>query len=175
MHNNNLKIQSFLKKSIKDNLNLLENKESILKSLLCSKSYKYKDAYKQNKRTKFFNLNDSCGIYHFYYIKNSVKYSLYIGKASFGKDGKWNLSQRINQHFQPTQKNTIHGKVNKKLGFFNSNDAIQFLCNEEVYIQFIEIYTKSNIQDINYKKINNEIKIYEKFCINTLKPIFTDK
>ncbi|EOU1488707.1 hypothetical protein [Clostridium perfringens] len=175
MHNNNLKLQSFLKNSISDNLNVLKKRESILNSLLSAKSYKYGVAYKQTQRKKFFNLNDSCGIYHFYYIKDNIKYSLYVGKAGFGKSGKRNLSQRLNQHFQPTQEETIHGKVNEKLGFNNINTAIQFLCSEEVYVQFLEIYKKSNIQNLTYNQVDDEIKVYEKFCIDILKPIFTDK
>lgn len=175
MHNNNLKLQSFLKNSISDTLNIFKKRESILNSLLSAKSYKYSDAYKKSQRTKFLNLNDSCGVYHFYYIKDNTKYSLYVGKASFGKAGKWNLSKRLNQHFQPAHKKTIHGKVNEKLGFNNINTAIQFLCSEEVYVQFLEIYNKSNIQNLTYNQVDDEIKVYEKFCINILKPIFTDK
>lgn len=126
----------------------------------------------QSQRAKFFNLNNSdYGIYHFYYIENSIKYSLYVGKASLGKNGGWNLSKRLNQHFQSIQQNTIHGKINKKLDLFNNDIAIQFLCNEDIYLQFFKI----SPQTINYSQINYEVKLYENFCINTLKPIFTDK
>ena len=163
----------FKSSNIQESLNEFKNRENILNELLNSKEYMYNDAYTQSRRADFFNLKDSCGIYHFFYIENDEKYSLYIGKASFGEKGNWCLSKRINQHFQESQRNTLPGKISSLSGC-DIKKSTELLCKYEVYVQFYEIYIKDKCKK-SYKDINKEIQVYEKFCINILRPIFTDK
>lgn len=173
MNNNNLKGSN-----VDEQIKKVNKKIYILEKLLEAKGYKYSDAInktRKNERKDFFNLKYSCGIYHFFYEENNIKYSLYLGKASFGNDGNWYLFNRINQHFQKSQDDTLHGKLAKSYEEEIDNEgAIDILKKNNVYIQFVEIYEKDS-DSMNWQEINEEIEEYEKFCIKVLNPKFTDR
>ena len=170
---NNCFKESNIEEHIEKYLEEYESKRLILEKLLRAKSYKYSDIIDKEDRKSYLCLNDSCGIYHFFYEENNIKYSLYLGKASFGNCDKWNLHERLKQHFQPSQDNTIHGKIKKRLRLADNNEAINIIKERNVYLQFIEIYIKQ--ENMNWNEIYNKIATYEKFCIEVLNPTFTDK
>ncbi|KJU71831.1 hypothetical protein [Clostridium baratii] len=180
---------SVLKESkIDEKIRKFDDKEIILKELLKSKKYKYSEAFSKRQRKNYFELKNSCGLYHFFYEENGEEYSLYVGKASFGKEGKWHLSDRLNQHFQDTHKNSLPAKI-VKLGLAkDKKKAVEFLKEKNIYVQFKEIYIEekegiSNVinkkviktNEIKWDEIDKEIRAFEKFCINILNPIGTDK
>ena len=165
----------FKESNIEEKIEKFKIKELILEKLLRSKAYKYSDVIKINERRRkaFLGLNDSCGLYHFFYVENNIKYSLYLGKGAFGDGDDWCLYKRIIQHFQPSQPNTIHGKVKEKLNLYSNKDAINVIKQKDIYLQFVEIYNKS--ENMNWSDIDDEIMMYEKFCIEVLNPAFTDR
>lgn len=90
------------------------------------------------------------------------------------KKGEWSLNKRLNHHFQEKQINTLPGKlVNEKIAKDNK-DAINFLKNNNIYVQVLEIYFKVN-NHMDWKLIDEIIKEYESFCIGVLNPKFTDR
>ena len=165
----------FLKRSnIEESIREFTSKKLVLENLLKSKSYKYCDVIIQKNRKKYIGLGKSCGLYHFFYEDQNIKYSLYLGKGAFGKKGEWSLNKRLNHHFQEKQINTLPGKlVNEKIAKDNK-DAINFLKNNNIYVQVLEIYFKVN-NHMDWKLIDEIIKEYESFCIGVLNPKFTDR
>ena len=89
----------------------IEKYSDYLERLLCAESVQYSEwpnRYRLGFKSK---LEQSAGIYHFFRKESESTISLYIGKAGFGNSNEWNLYNRINQHFQPSQKNALLGKI----------------------------------------------------------------
>lgn len=117
------------------------------------------------------NLEDKAGIYHFFSKSHNKVTSLYVGKAGYGNSREWDLYQRLSQHKQPSQQDTIHGAIAKEFGVTNDT-AIQFLCDGNVYIQFIELSNNDKIPEIN---LENIIKDFEDYCKHRLNPKYTER
>lgn len=142
------------------------NHENSLSKLLNSTSIKYSEW----PPDKINEINKSAGIYHFFKLENDLVKSLYIGKGGFGKKGKWSLYSRLSQHFQPSQKNSLIGKISRAKGISQISAQAE-LNNENIYLQWLVI-TSENEQSI--KEIEASIRCFEYFSIAILRPIYTD-
>lgn len=114
-------------------------------------------------------LRESAGIYHFFEKVGHTTQSLYIGKAGYGA-GQWNLYKRLSQHFQPSQKNTLIGKIAKAS---NQDPAAvkSSLCNTDVYLQWVAISkSTANVPS----DLETNLVWLECFCKSILKPRYTD-
>lgn len=114
-------------------------------------------------------LKTSAGIYHFFEEKHGATSSIYVGKAGFGS-GKWSLYQRLNQHFQPSQKNALLGKASKARNLPPDKIKILF-SNSDVYLQWLPLFARTQASTSN---IESELIWSECFCKAILKPIYTD-
>jgi hypothetical protein len=110
------------------------------------------------------NLQSNAGVYHFFSISGPRIASLYVGKASKGNNGSWDLYERLKQHRQPSQTDTLHGAISRQFGCTNE-EAISFLTNGKVYLQVVIL---------DEKKYSNELLLaFEKYCISRLSPMYT--
>jgi len=143
------------------------NYSAVFIELLKSESIKYSDFHTSLENYKE-ELSLKVGVYHFFSVSDESVLSLYIGKAGYGKNNKWNIYERLKQHQQASQADTIHGAIAKELGADNK-DVIKLLCESEIYIQYIDM-SKDESSDIE-----NLIKKMERYCIQRLNPRYTDK
>ena len=144
----------------------VEKYSDYLKILLCAKSVQYSEWSNECDSELKSKLKQSAGIYHFFRKENESITSLYVGKAGFGKNGHWSLYKRISQHFQPSQKNTLIGKVAKANGT-TPEDAKSCLNDKEVYLQWLILCS-------NLPCIEQELIWIECFFKSILKPKYTD-
>ena len=135
-----------------------------LNSLLAATPMKYA-SWPQDAKEQ---LSESVGIYHFFEKEGELISSLYVGKAGYG-GGDWSLYQRLKQHFQTSQKNTLIGKIAKCSGQ-DPKLVKTSLVEREVYLQWLEISRKDNVPP----NIEAELVWVECFCKSILKPKYTD-
>jgi superfamily II DNA or RNA helicase len=148
---------------IENEFNYLE----VFIELLKSESIKYSE-FNANFTNYKDELSSKAGVYHFFSVSDKNTLSLYVGKAGRGKNKEWNLYQRLMQHRQASQTDTIHGAIAKELGSENEK-VIKFLCDSEIYIQYI------GISENESSDVENLIKDIEHYCIQILNPRYTDK
>lgn len=138
---------------------------ALLLKLLAATSIKYSSWPTQDKSL----LKKSAGIYHFFEKRDDVIDSLYVGKAGFG-DGNWSLHKRLQQHFRPSQKNTLLGKAAIALEMSASEVKEKFV-GDEVYLQWLPLCIDVSK---NSDEISSELIWFECFCKAILKPRYTD-
>lgn len=114
---------------------------------------------------------DSAGVYHFYKKSTNQIKSLYVGKAGFGRNDNWNLYERLKQHFQPSQKNALIGKVSSKMEI-SKDEAKRYLESGNVYLQYLVFAGRQD--GISAEVLEAELCYFEHFAIAVLKPMFTD-
>jgi hypothetical protein len=97
--------------------------------------------------------------------------SLYVGKGGFGSGEKWNLYERMKQHFQPSQKHALLVKASRARGI--SPECVkQVFNNSNVYLQWLVLGTASEAGERS--NIESELRGFEHFAIAILKPKYTD-
>ncbi len=144
----------------KDTINQLTN---ALNRLLCSNSIEYKN-WEPNEYSK--ELKGHIGIYHFFRKRNNTIESLYVGKAGVGNKEDWDLYERLKQHFQTSQKNTLLGKYAKSFSISAEETKVQ-LNGSGVQLQWLKVTTKSDDE--------RTLMRLECFCKAVLNPKFTDQ
>lgn len=147
---------------------------STLDNLLKAKSIKYSE---WNVQDDNIELKNQAGVYHFFQKTEENIYSLYVGKAGFGKEKKWSLFERLKQHFQESQKNTLLGKYASKNNLL-PNAAKLKLEKSEVYLQWLPIFKKNGITESLFSEysvddLEKQILQIECFCIAILQPEYT--
>lgn len=137
----------------------------VTETLLSENSIKYVN---WDANADHSTLNLQAGVYHFYETNNGQIKSLYVGKASFGDKGDWSLFQRLKQHFQVSQKNTILGKYAKanKLSMESAKSKLQ---QSDVFLQWLPIEMSKPIN------LERELMRIECFCKSILNPVYTDE
>ncbi|MEE4465104.1 hypothetical protein V2S84_23780, partial [Azotobacter chroococcum] len=90
-------------------------------------------------------------------------------KAGFG-GGEWSLYERLKQHFQPSQQNTLLGKAAKALNG-DPDEVKKNFASGEVYLQWLPLFTDASA---NSDSISTELVWFECFCKAILKPRYTD-
>lgn len=113
-------------------------------------------------------LNLQAGVYHFYETDNEQIKSLYVGKAGFGAKNDWSLFQRLKQHFQVSQKNTLLGKY-AKANNLTMESAKSKLQQSDVFLQWLPIEVSEPID------LERELMRIECFCKSILNPAYTDE
>lgn len=144
----------------------IEVYEQRLRELLAATPIKY-SAWPPSDTT---SLSASAGIYHFFEVKDDVIASLYVGKAGFGGGGEWSLYERLKQHFQPSQPNTLLGKAAKALNR-NPDEIKATFVSAEVYLQWLPLLANATIDSTN---LSAELVWFECFCKAILKPRYTN-
>ena len=151
------------KKSTRDQI---EKYADCLNRLLCAKSFRYSE-WPSRYRSEFKStLKQSVGIYHFFKKECESNISLYVGKAGFGNRYQWNLYNRINQHFQPSQKHTLLGKIARIEGKEPGQVKLCLDQEEGVFLQWLILCSR-------LPSIEQELIWVECFCKSILKPKYT--
>ena len=141
------------------------------KMLICADGIKY-SLFKENVTNYEAALSKKAGVYHFYSVSAVSACSLYIGKAGFGS-GKWNLYERLKQHQQPSQGNTVHGAISVEF-CINSEQSINLLSQGQVYLQYVAIHetSENNPPPDNIEQMVTE---FESYCISRLNPKYSKR
>lgn len=137
----------------------------VTEALLSENSIKYVD---WDVNADHSILNRQAGVYHFYETDNEQVKSLYVGKAGFGAKNEWSLFQRLKQHFQVSQKNTLLGRY-ALANNLTMRSAKFELQQSDVFLQW------SSIEVPEPLGLERELMRVECFCKSILKPTYTDE
>jgi len=116
------------------------------------------------------SVRQSAGVYHFFESYDNCITSLYIGKGGFGSGDKWNLYERMKQHFQPSQEYALLGKASRSRGI-SPEDAKKEFNNSNIYLQWLAFGTTEEEYE---GTIEEDLRGFEHFAIAILKPLYTD-
>lgn len=144
----------------------IEKYSGYLERLLCAESVQYSE-WSNGHRSRFKSiLKQSAGIYHFFRKQSESTIPLYVGKAGFGDSNEWNLYNRISQHFQPSQTNTLLGKIARTKDTTPKQVKLCLDQDKEVYLQWLILYSRPPC-------IEQELIWVECFCKSILEPKYT--
>ncbi len=144
----------------------IEAHKEKLGRLLAARSISYSEWSQEDTAA----LKEVAGVYHFFEEADGHRESIYVGKGAFGQGDDWSLCKRMNQHFHPSQKNTLLGKASSALGLTPADCKKKFETEGRVRLQWLVICKRSD----RHAKLETEIRWFEYFAISVLKPQYTD-
>ncbi|MCD2450169.1 hypothetical protein GO003_007195 [Methylicorpusculum oleiharenae] len=145
---------------------IVRKHQMLLYDLLASQAIKYSDWPMGDVE----ELKLCSGIYHFYQGHDCQRTSIYVGKAAISENG-WSLYKRLCQHFQPSQKNALLGKVAKQTGRGAEQIKEEYM-NANIYLQWLPVTFDMADNELDDKR---ELVWLECFCKSILKPTYTDQ
>ena len=160
---------------------------TLLNAFIMQQGYPFKELLQARHQT-MDPLRELAGVYNFYQVEdNGDRTSLFVGSAAFeiptaDKSRTWGLHARLSQHFHPSQKNTIAGRMAKAQGTTPRIIIRDVLCKKKIFLQwfptfgmhtdggYLRLKDQKHITD--HAQMAEEIKWCEYFAIAILQPLY---
>lgn len=165
---------------------LEESYRATLKGLQEAPQVRYGSLFKARHRL-VEEIRDAAGLYHFYQVHESRRIPLFVGAACFEAPGsppnrRWGLHARISQHFHPSQKNSIAGRISRAVDLPMKEVIHELLCVEMIFLQWLPLYHRQGddaylrLADeqtmTDYERMNDDIHWKADYARALLRPLY---